>query len=32
LAISDANMVLFAKGGKEASLSGTGGMLTLQRR
>ena len=31
-AISDANMVLFAKDGKEASLSGTGGMLTLQRR
>jgi hypothetical protein len=31
-AISDANMVLFAKEGKEASLSGTGGMLTLQRR
>ena len=31
-AISDANMVLFAKDGREASLSGTGGMLTLQRR
>jgi heat shock protein HslJ len=31
-AISDANMVLFAKDGKEASLSGTGGMLTLKRR
>jgi hypothetical protein len=31
-AISDANMAIFAKGGKEVSLSGTGGMLTLQRR
>jgi heat shock protein HslJ len=31
-AISDANMAIFAKDGKEASLSGTGGMLTLQRR
>jgi heat shock protein HslJ len=31
-AISDANMAIFAKEGKEVSLSGTGGMLTLQRR
>jgi heat shock protein HslJ len=31
-AISDANMAIFGKDGKEASLSGTGGMLTLQRR
>jgi heat shock protein HslJ len=31
-AVSDANMAIFAKDGKEVSLSGTGGMLTLQRR
>jgi hypothetical protein len=31
-AINDANMAIFGKGGKEVSLSGTGGMLTLQRR
>jgi heat shock protein HslJ len=31
-AISDANMAIFAKDGKEVSLSGTGGMMTLQRR
>jgi heat shock protein HslJ len=31
-AISDANMAIFAKDGREVSLSGTGGMLTLQRR
>ena len=31
-AISDANMAIFAKGGKEVSLSGSGGMLTLERR
>ena len=31
-AISEANMAIFAKDGKEVSLSGTGGMMTLQRR
>ena len=31
-AINDANMAIFGKDGKEASLSGTGGTLTLQRR
>jgi len=31
-AITDANMAIFGKEGKEASLSGTGGTLTLQRR
>ena len=31
-AITDANMAIFGKDGKEASLSGTGGTLTLQRR
>jgi hypothetical protein len=31
-AINDANMAIFGKDGKEVSLSGTGGMLTLQRR
>jgi heat shock protein HslJ len=31
-AISDANMAIFGKDGTEATLSGTGGMLTLQRR
>jgi heat shock protein HslJ len=32
LAISEANMAIFAKDGKEVSLSGTGGMMTLHRR
>lgn len=31
-AVTDANMAIFGKDGKEASLSGTGGTLTLQRR
>src|SRR5687768_6575594 len=31
-AITDANMAIFGREGKEASLSGTGGTLTLQRR
>ena len=31
-AISDANIAIFGKDGKEVSLSGTGGTLTLQRR
>ena len=31
-AINDANIAIFGKDGKEASLSGTGGTLTLQRR
>jgi hypothetical protein len=31
-AINDANMAIFDKDGREVSLSGTGGMLTLQRR
>jgi hypothetical protein len=31
-ALGEANIVIFSKGGKEASLSGTGGTLTLQRR
>jgi hypothetical protein len=31
-AIADANMAIFGKDGKEASLSGTGGTLSLQRR
>ena len=31
-ALNEANMVIFDQGGKEASLSGTGGTLTLQRR
>ena len=31
-AIADANMAIFDEDGKEASLSGTGGTLTLQRR
>jgi hypothetical protein len=32
LAISEANMAIFAQDGKEVTLSGTGGMMTLQRR
>ena len=31
-AINDANIAIFGKDGKEVSLSGTGGTLTLQRR
>ena len=31
-ALEQANIVIFAKDGKEASLSGTGGNLTLERR
>jgi hypothetical protein len=31
-AISEANMAIFAKDGKEVSLSGSGGMMALQRR
>jgi hypothetical protein len=31
-AINDANIAIFGKDGKEASLSGTGGTLALQRR
>ena len=30
--LDDANIAVFAKDGKEASLSGTGGTLTLERR
>ena len=31
-ALSEANIAIFSKDGKEASLSGTGGTLTLERR
>ena len=31
-AVSDANMVVFSNEGKQASLSGTGGTLTMERR
>ena len=31
-ALTDANIAIFSKDGKEASLSGTGGTLTLERR
>ena len=31
-ALGDANLVIFAKDGREATLSGTGGTLTLERR
>ena len=31
-AMDDANIAIFSKDGKEASLSGTGGTLTLERR
>ena len=31
-ALGDANLTIFAKGGREATLSGTGGTLTLERR
>ena len=31
-AVGDANLAIFAKDGREATLSGTGGTLTLERR
>ena len=31
-ALTDANIAIFSKNGKESSLSGTGGTLTLERR